>query len=103
MQRYIMGQDFLSDTVKQQLASVLVEMEIMCISRRMEMPQSIIKKAVEREDYTGLLQEHNRLLGDGTKAGQLSLRLNFDYGKKPDGTKRVAPLALPEPPKTEKD
>ncbi len=66
------------------------------------MPQSVIKKAVEEEDYMALLQEHNRLLGDGTKAGQLPLKLNFDYGKKPDGSKRIAPLALPEPPRSEK-
>ncbi|MFZ0033830.1 MAG: hypothetical protein WAK60_02425 [Sedimentisphaerales bacterium] len=101
IQRYIKGQDVLSDTQKSQLASVLVETEMSYISKRLKVSQSVIKNAVEQNDYTALLQEHNRLLGDETKAGQLPLKLNFDYGKAPDGSRRIAPLALPEPPKTE--
>lgn len=98
IQRYVKGQDFLNATEKQRLASVLVETEILCISRRMRMAQSIIKKAVEEGDFATLLQEHNRLLGDETKAGQLVAELNFDYGENADGSKRTAPLVLPEPP-----
>jgi len=101
IQRYVKGREFLSVTAKQQLASVLVETEILCISKRLGVPQSVIKKAVEQEDYIALLQEHSRLLGDETRAGQLPLKLHFDYGEKPDGGKRIAPLALPEPPRTE--
>jgi hypothetical protein len=101
LQRYVKGRDFLGDAEKQQLASVLVETEILCISRRLGIAQSVIKKAVERDDYMGLLQEHSRLLGDKTRAGELPLRLNFDYDEKPDGSRRIAPLALPAPPKTE--
>ncbi len=95
IQRYVKGQNVLSDTQKHQLASVLVETEILCISKRLRMAQSVIKNAIEQDDYTALLQEHSRLLGDETRAGQLSLRLNFDYGKKPNGGRRIAPLALP--------
>jgi hypothetical protein len=98
IQRYIKGMDVLSDTQKEQLASVLVETEIFCISKRFQVAQSVIKVAIEQNDYKGLLQEHNRLLGEETRAGQLPLKLNFDYGKKPDGSRRIAPLALPEPP-----
>jgi hypothetical protein len=98
-QRYIKGRDVLSDTQKNQLASVLVETEISYISKRLKVAQSVVKNAVEQGDYTVLLQEHGRLLGDETKAGQLPLKLNFDYGKEPDGSRRIAPLALPEPPK----
>jgi hypothetical protein len=101
VQRYVEGRDFLSAAEKHQLASVLVETEMLCISKRLGMGQSVIKKAVERDDYMALLEEHNRLLGDETRAGQLPLKLNFDYGKNPDGSKRIAPLSLPEPPKTE--
>ena len=100
LQRYVKGRDFLGDVEKQQLASVLVETEILCISRRLGIAQSVIKKAVEQDDYIGLLQQHSRLLGDETRAGELPLRLNFDYGEKPDGGRRIAPLALPQPPKT---
>jgi hypothetical protein len=99
IQRYVKGRDVLSDTQKNQLASVLVETEISYISKRLKVAQSVVKNAVEQGDYTALLQEHDRLLGDETKAGQLPLKLNFDYGKKPDGSRRIAPLALPEPPK----
>jgi hypothetical protein len=99
IQRYVKGRDVLSDTQKNQLASVLVETEISYISKRLKVTQSVIKNAVEQGDFPALLQEHDRLLGDETKAGQLPLKLNFDYGKEPDGSRRIAPLALPEPPK----
>lgn len=99
IQRYVKGRDVLSDTQKNQLASVLVETEMSYISKRLKVTQSVVKNAVEQSDYTALLQEHDRLLGDETKAGQLPLKLNFDYGKKQDGSRRTAPLALPGPPK----
>jgi hypothetical protein len=99
IQRYVKGQDVLSDSQKGQLASVLVEIEASCISKRLKVAQSVIKNAIEKNDYTALLQEHDRLLGDESRAGQLSQKLNFDYGKKPDGSRRTAPLVLPEPPK----
>jgi hypothetical protein len=98
-QRYIKGRDVLSNTQKSQLASVLVETEASCISKRLKVTQSVVKNAIEQGDYTALQQEHDRLLGDETRAGQLPLKLNFDYGKKPDGSRRTAPLPLPEPPK----
>ncbi|MCJ7776946.1 MAG: hypothetical protein MUP16_01350, partial [Sedimentisphaerales bacterium] len=99
IQRYIKGRDVLSDAQKNQLASVLVETEMSIISKRSKVSQSVVKNAVEQNDYTALLQEHSRLLGDETRAGQLPLKLNFDYGKNADGSRRIAPLALPEPPK----
>jgi hypothetical protein len=97
-QRYVKGWEFLSAEQKRQLASVLVETEIVCISKRTRIAQSVIKNALEEEDYIALLEEHNRLLGDETRAGQLLSMLNFDYGEKPDGSRRTAPPALPEPP-----
>jgi len=97
MQRYIKGQDVLNDTRKSYLASVLVEIEKSCISKLL-MAQSVIKNAIERENYIELLSEHSRLLGDETKAGELTKKLNTDYGKNPDGSKQTAPPILPEPP-----
>ena len=99
IQRYVKGRDFLDATVKSQLASVLVETEDRCIRELLGKRQVVIKRAVERDDVTALLLEHNRLLGDETRAGELALKLNFDYGPAPDGNKRTAPLTLPEPPK----
>ena len=101
IQRYVKGRDYLFASEKQQTASVLVEIEQSCIGKILGMPQSVIRKAVEQDNYPALLQEHSRLLGDETRAGQLGLKLNFDYGSDSDGNKRIAPLALPEPPKLE--
>ena len=104
MQRYIKninGGNFLTGTQKRELASVLVETEDKCIGRILNKPQSTIKKAVGRSDHEVLLQQHNRLLGDETTAGQLAEKLNFDYGQKPGGGKRTAPFTLPQPPTTE--
>ncbi len=98
IQRYVKGRDVLNAPQKHQLASVLVETEKSCVSRLLGKPQTVIKSAVERNDYTRLLLEHSRILGDETRAGQLPVKLNFDYGMNPNGTPRTAPLALPEPP-----
>jgi len=97
MQRYVKGKGLLSDSQKQQLASVLVETEDKCISRILS-PQSVIKRAVERDDFAAIIMEHNRLLGNATTAGQLSSKFDFDYGSASDGRKRTAPLPLPAPP-----
>jgi hypothetical protein len=99
LQRYIKGQDILSADDKGQLTSVLVDVEQSCIDKLLDVPQSIIQKAAEQDDATALLQEHNRLLGDGAEAGKLAQKISFDYGKSAEGNKRVAPLGLPEPPK----
>jgi hypothetical protein len=98
IQRYVKGRDILNTDQKHQLASVLVEIEKSCITKLLGTPQTVIKGAVERNDYTRLLLEHSRILGDETKAGQLPQKLNFNYGTNPNGTARTAPLALPEPP-----
>jgi len=98
IQRYVKGRGLLSDVQKQRLASVLIETEDKRISRILGRPQTVIKKAVERDDYAAILDEHNRLLGDATRAGELPSKLNFDYGAATsDGRKRTTPLPLPEP------
>ena len=99
IQRYISGGDLLSDTAKQQLASVMVDTEEKCIGKLAARPQSSIRRAVESNDYTVLKQEHDRLLGDAATKGELVIRLKFDYGQNPDGSTRASPLALPAPPK----
>jgi len=103
IQRYYIGRDFLSESQKQHLISILVEAESSYISKLLGEPPQLavrIKRALERNDYAALLLEHNRLLGDKTRAGQLGLKLKFDYGQNSDGTKRIEPLALPRPPST---
>jgi len=100
IQRYVKGRVSLNAAQKHQLASVLVETEKSCISRLLGTPQTVIKRSVERDDHTRLLLEHSRLLGDETRPGQLPEKLNFDYGRNPNGSFRTSPFPLPErPPK----
>jgi hypothetical protein len=98
IQRYVKGPVYLNDIQKHQLASVLVETEKSCISKLLAIPQTVIKRAIERDDYTRLLLEHSKLLGDETGAGRLAVKLNFDYGRNSNGTLRTAPLTLKAPP-----
>ncbi len=98
LQRYVKGREFLSVTEKSYLTSALVEVEKLCISELLGIPQSVIKKAIESDSYMGLLEEHSRLLGDNQQAGQLGLKLGFDYGEGPDGVRVLAPLSLAELP-----
>ena len=98
LQRYVKGKQRLSKNQKQQLASVLVDTEEKCISKLLGQPQTTIRKAIERDDDSALVAEHNRLLGGGTQDGQLPTKLKYDYGTS-GGTKRTAPFALPNPPK----
>jgi len=98
MQRYIKGQDVLNIQSKNQLASVLVETEDKCIGKLLGRPQSTIKRAVERKDFALLSQEHDNLLGNETGAGQLALKLNFDFSTDSNGNKMLAPRTLPNPP-----
>ncbi|MHC4456296.1 MAG: hypothetical protein ACYS0I_04225 [Planctomycetota bacterium] len=100
IQRYVKGKDTLNADQKRLLASVLIETEKSCISELLR-PQTVIKRTIEDDDHVGLLMEHNRLLGDVTRAGELPLKLKFDYGENSDGTRRIAPLELPDPPKIE--
>ena len=100
MQKYIRdisGEGFLSDGQKEQLASVLFEVEQSCIRQLFDMPQSI-RRAVSKGDSRALLQEHNRLLGEEGRAGALALKFNFDYGQKADGSRLTAPPTLPTRP-----
>ena len=98
IQRYIKGNDILNETQKQQLASVLIEVEDKSVSRLLGEPQVTIRRAIERNNITALSDEHNKLLGDKTTAGQLPSKLGFDYSTTPNGPKRTAPIPLPDKP-----
>lgn len=99
IQRYLKGQNVLTETQKGQLVSVLVEVQEKCVSRLLGAPQAGFRRAIERESLTAVQDEHNSLLGGGTTAGQLPSRLGFDYGTDSTGAKRTAPVPLPDPVK----
>ena len=98
IQRYIKANDILNETQKQQLTTVLIETEDKCISRLLGGPQVTIRRAIERTNLAALSDEHNRLLGDETNPGLLPSKFTFDYNTTPNGTKRTAPIPLPEKP-----
>ena len=94
-QRYIKGAEILDAGQKGQLVSVLVDTEQSCLSKITGKPRFNIKKAIESGDISALQREHNNLLGDGTKAGEL----NLNYGNATDGSPLKSPLPLADPPK----
>jgi hypothetical protein len=98
MQRYIEGKDCLTTTQKEHLASVLVEIETSCIGKMLQLPQSVIKRSIEQQDYAALTSEYSRLFGDGNTQGKLASTLKFDYGKGSDGKQMVSPVELPARP-----
>ncbi len=92
-QRYVKGRDYLSGRQKGQLLSVLLETEKSCISVLLK-PQLAIKRAIEADDSSALMGEHNRLLGEGTKSGEL----NIQYSDSSGGGGTSGPAILPDPP-----
>jgi len=99
-QRYIKGANQLKTTQKEQLASVLIETEKNCVNKLTGKPQMSIKRAIEAGDLNALLEEHNNLLGNATKPGQLPSALGFNYGKDNSGSPLMQPLQLADPPKS---
>ena len=93
IQKYIKGRDSLSDSERNNLVSVLVEVEKSCVSKLL-VPQAFIRRALERDNYDALLAEHDRLLGNVSVRGKLSVEFGFGYGRNGTGT---APVVLPKP------
>ena len=93
-QRYLKGGEILYADQKEQLVSVLVDTEQSCLSKIIGKPRFDIKRAIESGDASALQKEHNNLLGDETKAGEL----NLNYGKDASGTSITHPLVLAAPP-----
>ena len=105
MQKYVMAlkdRSLLDEQQRQELASVLVEIESKCIGKLTGFEQAVIKRAVELDDDNVLLMEHGRLLGDETKRGEIPTKLTFDYGAADDGGNLAQPRELPPPPKVSK-
>ena len=100
IRRYIKSYNTLNDDQKQQLASVIIEIEENCVARLLGLnrSQGALRRAIEQDNLTALSDESKKLLGDETSSGQLPLKLGFDYGTNPNGSKRTAPIPLPDKP-----
>ncbi len=103
MQRYIIGKNLLSQTQKQNLASVMVNIEKNMIGKLLEKPQTSIKRAIEKRSTASLKREHDTLLGTSSLTGELARKIEFDYGKNPTGRAINAPMTLPNPPEPESE
>jgi hypothetical protein len=98
IQRYVIGKDLLGAEQKRQLASLLSEAERECISDILNMPQVDIRNAIARNNYSAIMQAHNKLFGGEGVAGELTSKYKLTFGKNPDGSERTSPLVLPGPP-----
>ncbi|MFA5553039.1 MAG: hypothetical protein WDA68_00580 [Phycisphaerae bacterium] len=100
MQKYIkdIREKFLTPTAKQQLISLLAEIEDKCIGRLTGLQQTLIRTAIERDDYDSLIMEHGRLFGDQTQSGLIPDKFGFNYGTDADGSRRTSPKVLPNAP-----
>jgi hypothetical protein len=96
IQRYIKGAEILDEMHKRYLTSVMVDVEVNCVSSILNQPQITIRRALEGDSMVALLQEHNRILGDETRAGEIPTRLNIGYSNS-DGNNRTYPPGLPDP------
>ncbi len=97
LQRYAKGKDIISSSSKHELASMLIEIENVCISELL-LPSSVIKRSIEKDLMTVYSQEYQDLFGSEGNAGEVTEKLGIDYGTKEDGSKRLTPLMLPDPP-----
>ena len=99
MQRYILGYDTLSDNSKQQLASVMVNVEKYSIGpgKFLARPQTAIRDALVQKKMDNLEREYDTLFGSSKRIGRLASSLKFDYGIDADGSPIIAPKRLKAP------
>ncbi len=98
IQRHLKGQEILPASSKNALITVIAEVEYTTIAKLIPGWQMNLKRALERN--TGLDREAETLLGAASRPGDLSLRLNFNYGKDAEGKAIMCPatlLAAPAP------
>lgn len=93
IQRYILDGDSLGQKQKQALVSVIVSSEKL-LGRLISGQVGNLERAIEKNKIMALSAEHDSMFGSDSAQGRLPMALGFDYGKKPDGSVRTAPLKL---------
>lgn len=96
IQRYIIGQETLSQTSIRNLVSVIAQSE-KCLSLFLPDWPGSLKRAIEKGGGSILLAEHDSLFGSTNSAGKLPAAAGFDYGKNTDGSVKTAPPQLQKP------
>ena len=97
IQKYVVGEQSLSETSRTNLVSVITQSEKLLPSFIPDW-QDALKRSLEKGGGGAtLLATHDSLLGTSSVPGKLPTALGFDYGKNPDGTVKTAPPTLPKP------
>jgi hypothetical protein len=95
VQRYIQGQQTISETSKNALVSVILQGD-KYVQAFVPDWNGNFKRAVEK-DLASLLAESDGLFGSPAGQGKLSSTIGFDYGKNADGSAKLTPPALAKP------
>lgn len=95
-QRYLTEPSTLTDAQKNALLTVIAEVDSQILTKVMGVPQTGVLRAIQRR--TGLAREYETLFGSEMQAGELGIRLKFDYGKAADGKVKTAPPKLSAAP-----
>ncbi|MBE0535323.1 MAG: hypothetical protein IH624_06590 [Phycisphaerae bacterium] len=96
IERFVLSADVLDEKQKQQLVSVIAEVENGAVTELFGRPQNRIRKALEGNKPSVLEAERQILLGGPTQAGQLAGKFTYDYGKA-GGSVITEPLRLKAP------
>lgn len=94
IQRYIKGQGTLTEDQKNNLLSVMAEVERFAVSDLLEGWPGSIKKALEADSISALRDSHDELLGSEGEAGMLAEEYGFEYDNAGQGS--TAPAVLPD-------
>ena len=76
----------------------MIETEDKCLTSLLGQQQSVIRRAIEKQDLQTISGEHDRLLGTDSEPGQLPLKFKFTYAAEDNDDERTSPIPLPEPP-----
>ena len=89
IQRYAKGQAVFSRRQQQNMRSVIAEIEEKCLTKLLVDSPSRLKRALELNDVSSLMTEHDRVFGGPNTAGTLPSKLQFIYETGSTSPKRL--------------
>ncbi|HEX40670.1 MAG TPA: hypothetical protein ENN81_01240, partial [Phycisphaerales bacterium] len=78
-QRYLKGKAVIGQAAADRLSAVLVEVEDKALKILLGQPQTTIRRAIETQSDSELLQEYTRLFGADAQGGVLTQKFNIQY------------------------
>ena len=95
IQRYMLGQEVLTDKQKDDVLTVIAETAQTALDNNMGIKTRIID-VIKRN--AGLEREYEALFGDRVREGELGIKYKFKYGKDASGKVLTSPPILTPPP-----